>query len=1656
MTDDIIKAADKETQTRLDNISAVTGNVNKLRAEMNTKLKALENKNTTITNLSSDRLAKINKDVSTMQKGMSANTSDIKAISNQKGVKEIQTNVSSMLGSMSKSVAYMADGVKKTTLASAQASRDMIGNYSKAISEDISINKQNTVAMAMAKSSPLFGYFASKFMETDVYSNFTDKIKSKFSEATKEIAPMLSGLFRQGFEKIKDLRYMFARKPKIEWSEDSLRAMGDRKASIRGIGEKLQKKNLDKEKKKIPKLAKGGIIKSSGLAKVHKGEVVMSVDELLEKMGAKVEEASEGGPKLTNKLIRGLTVLTENQATMEHYVGVSKTKKKGIVGDFLEAYKEAKNVEDQKWQDRLLKAVLELKVSLVGTTNRMQLAWQETLVKHPMFRNAIALSKFMKAAFDAPLRFLFTSRGGYLGEIKRATRNKNVFINIVSALSLMYAKWSLKFDTMISIMNDQLVSAGGKKRKGSTDKTTTRWDQLKSFASSKEKTDNRSLGEKLFSMYSDSLGLSKENLKEAGIHSFKDLLSPKKAISKTGVTPDLLKKKIDAYMGEGISAAKGTKEKATGMYNKMRKKPPPLATGGFIKKTGKILAHKGELILPVKEVFIMIRSFSESTLHLAKSLKPIESLKSIFEELKASVEDIAPKVAKAASDVAQQTASTIRTQTIKAYEAIKEYKPISRIKDRARLAKDAASSKFESMYETAEKIKNARPGKTPFKMSMPESMQGTNMATSLMGFFQKLLQKRHDVWMKRRMAKESKWEKKIEKQKVKAFKKQEKLGKKTEKFERKQAEKTQRRWYKWWDKSDKKREKAEEKHNSFFKKAEEYSEKLRLNSINKVERMKEWFALRTMMKQNKIFKKGQRAIEILRDETTKKIYKYQTKTDEKILKDQTKIADQHKKAMKRLTKWQQWAENREKNKQDAFMKMQDRMRKKELKQRKKIQKIEDKMKKEELKFEQKIAAMKAKAQTSAEKKLAKEEMKLKLLEAKQDMKERRKQAKIEMIAKKAEFKEKRVQFKKDMAAKKKSMKERTAQMKVEMKERKAAMKERMKVIKAERKAKGKEMWAKRWKRVTDFPREVQKANAAAKKRHSKHMSKLNIQISQLSKVRKFTTWMGEKFPTFTKYIKKAWGGIGKWIMLGMGFLQTMFGRVFSMLGPILGAIPGLAVGAIGVLKGATGLGAGVGAGALAAGAAGVGGLTWGGMDAYKGTKKAKKWGTSKTAAGIGGFLGGTTDRRKGLKGAWDMSKDAAKGTAKGAMIGAGIGSIVPGFGTAIGAAVGAVAGGILGAVGGKDIAKGMQYMAKQIKKLALSVWHFITFPQRMVLKFMKKAKEKLMVVWDNMWATYETEGVTGVVKYLSSLAWWIIKKIGTSIWNIRNKVTDWINAFLQDKFFPAMMSGFNKLVKEPFMKVRTSIFNFLAWPFNKIQQMLNNAREYISEKLSAIPGVGRFLKGFVKPKKDDDTMETKVDNAKVKKLNKLKGMMTSNAFALLGGDPEAFKTLFQAGKIIKTSEPFERPMYSVGIETKAADALASAKGSGIRVPSLQSGGFVDKTGLVKVHAGEVVGEPGQVIDRLITALSSSELARIEAGQELTKAKVTAGPIISAQEKTQAELSKGNKAVINNIVSNTSAVAANTSAVSNIASQGDSGGGRSNNDYTMRIIEGDIG
>jgi len=449
---------------------------------------------------------------------------------------ETAKGYSNVLKGLGRTIDSLATGVKSITIDTSKATSEAIGQYGKAISEDISINKTNTIAMALSRATPLFGYFAAKFMETDVFTGAARKIKDKVGSAmTEGLSKAGSGIadiFRKGKNVVKEER---------EKEPATVSDLEQLQRTIEGTA---------------PKLQEGGYIRRGGMVEVHPAEVVTPIDKLLEQ----IDQAKSAD--ISKKLDKTLSLMSQNLVRLETVVVERKESEKGIIKTFIDEFQRARDTRQESHQKRLLKAILELKVGLIGMTSRMRIAWQRTLLQHPTFRNMLLFSDIMRSAIVSPIKFLFGVRGGYAGDVRGATATHNVFLKLSNLMALTYTTLMPKIDELVIYTKAAAEALVGEEITPEKRVTYTMFDKIREYMTSRP---IQSLQESLFSTMIERLGLKKEALAEAGITGFGGFAKPGKIIEKMGVTKEnilgrLFESKGFAKMKDEISKLREMKE----------------------------------------------------------------------------------------------------------------------------------------------------------------------------------------------------------------------------------------------------------------------------------------------------------------------------------------------------------------------------------------------------------------------------------------------------------------------------------------------------------------------------------------------------------------------------------------------------------------------------------------------------------------------------------------------------------------------------------------------------------------------------------------------------------------------------------------------------------------------------------------------------------------------------------------------------------------------------------------------------------------------------------------------------------------------------------------------------------------------------------------
>lgn len=392
----------------------------------------------------------------------------------------------------------LATGIKYITTETAKATKDAIGQYARAVGEDISINKQNTVAMALSSASPIFGYFASKFMETDIFRSAADRIREKLGAAVS------GGFSRLG----------------------------------RMVGIKKKYDDYD-----IPSMQRGGYVKKGGMIKVHAAEVVMPAEKVMQQIdkAKNTAIARQMGTTMADMSETLETIQEDSERTVE--------KTGNIVETFLQEYQKVKDEQSEVGGtiQHVVSELKEIKTAMFGMEDSWGLALERTLDKHPFFKGMYKVYKFFNATLPRAFRWIFGRRGKYAGDVAKASSGNNVYDRIVGVTGLLYTGMMPKLDELIKYVKELTEFTTGKTTKAPKQEfEESRFEKIVEWFKTTKKQDKRSRMQKLFDYVADQASDEddvKEFMKEKGITSFSDLLHPTKILEKSGVSKEVIGKK---------------------------------------------------------------------------------------------------------------------------------------------------------------------------------------------------------------------------------------------------------------------------------------------------------------------------------------------------------------------------------------------------------------------------------------------------------------------------------------------------------------------------------------------------------------------------------------------------------------------------------------------------------------------------------------------------------------------------------------------------------------------------------------------------------------------------------------------------------------------------------------------------------------------------------------------------------------------------------------------------------------------------------------------------------------------------------------------------------------------------------------------------------
>ncbi|MBY9000799.1 MAG: hypothetical protein KGD64_07800 [Candidatus Heimdallarchaeota archaeon] len=366
-----------------DEKSREPGSITKTADAQNERISGISNVSKTVSEMQKTTQRKIEQTQESIDYGGSTGTS----------AKEMN----SVLSSFGKTITAFTSGIQNISISTAKATKDAIGDYGKAIGQDINYNKQNMVAMALSRTTPLFGYFAAKFMETDVFKKAKDKMKESIASTFKGIGSSIANIFK-----------------------------GKEKAHSDAV----------------PKMQRGGYVEKGGMVEVHPAEVVVPIEKILARIDDSISVAREVSEITQKSQMRSL-------AKMSTFVSAERDKEPvGMTKGFLRALREVQTQYEEPSNVRMLRAVLSIQDTLGATIGTWQQVWTKMLVEHPTFRQLAFTMKSLGTVFGAPFKamgVLFKQRGGYTSHV---SKSGNPFEQIGHNTGILYTGTMHRLDNI--------------------------------------------------------------------------------------------------------------------------------------------------------------------------------------------------------------------------------------------------------------------------------------------------------------------------------------------------------------------------------------------------------------------------------------------------------------------------------------------------------------------------------------------------------------------------------------------------------------------------------------------------------------------------------------------------------------------------------------------------------------------------------------------------------------------------------------------------------------------------------------------------------------------------------------------------------------------------------------------------------------------------------------------------------------------------------------------------------------------------------------------------------------------------------------------------------------------------------------------------------
>jgi len=385
---------EKDERQKIKNISSVAFQVENIQRQSARNIKNIENK---IGGVASRLTAGTNKQII-----------EVRKYGDTAGVREVTKSVTKILDKLGLTIEALSRGIGAITLATARATKDAVQQYGRAISEDISVNKQNVIAMSLARTSPIFGYFVAKIFETDIFRNFLNRLKEKFS-----------GIF----SKIKGARRAREEGTESPFFEEEGSPIAT-SAIAAGRARRRRRTKVVAEGVGVRRTAVPGDIQSIVI------NVSKSISKGFSDLSQTITEAKDNIEELFTKSV------TQSKKQLDAIISI-------LSGRF--------KLRASSVLYRIDQNLLKLRLAVIGDESPYNSIFDEFLSQHKTLQKMyLAFSKIHKAVLF-PFKLFFKVRGGYRSDIPRGP---NVFQNIADILAVTYTTEMHKLDVIIEYLGD--------------------------------------------------------------------------------------------------------------------------------------------------------------------------------------------------------------------------------------------------------------------------------------------------------------------------------------------------------------------------------------------------------------------------------------------------------------------------------------------------------------------------------------------------------------------------------------------------------------------------------------------------------------------------------------------------------------------------------------------------------------------------------------------------------------------------------------------------------------------------------------------------------------------------------------------------------------------------------------------------------------------------------------------------------------------------------------------------------------------------------------------------------------------------------------------------------------------------------------------------